>query len=233
MQRFAEHVYSVTISLWVGALWAIGYLAAPVLFAMLDDRAMAGRVAGVMFTYVGWVGHGRVGLSAGVPRLEKERCGVQVQCVLAGAVDALLDDGWAVRNSAHTCPVEGRLFAARSHGKRPAGPFHGLAWRFQHCLSDRELAGPAAGGPARSRFALSALCSQLPDPRGEGLEGAGNQRGFLAADVPFREEMPRRADRALADLALAGARFGLSDGARAPSSTCIFSRHTTSVLPMC
>lgn len=56
MHRFAEHVYSVTISLWVGALWAIGYLAAPVLFAMLDDRAMAGRVAGVMFSYVGWLG---------------------------------------------------------------------------------------------------------------------------------------------------------------------------------
>lgn len=56
MQRVAEHFYSISISLWVGGLWAIGYLAAPVLFSVLDDRALAGRVAGVMFHYVGWLG---------------------------------------------------------------------------------------------------------------------------------------------------------------------------------
>lgn len=56
MHRFAEHLYSVFISLWVGALWAIGYLAAPTLFRVLGDRALAGRVAGEMFTYVGWLG---------------------------------------------------------------------------------------------------------------------------------------------------------------------------------
>jgi len=56
MHRFAEHLYSVFISLWVGALWAIGYLAAPTLFRVLGDRALAGRVAGEMFNYVGWLG---------------------------------------------------------------------------------------------------------------------------------------------------------------------------------
>lgn len=56
MSRVAENLYSVLITLWVGALWAIGYLAAPTLFRVLDDRALAGRVAGEMFTYVAWLG---------------------------------------------------------------------------------------------------------------------------------------------------------------------------------
>lgn len=56
MSRVAEHLYSVFITLWVGALWAIGYLAAPTLFRVLDDRALAGRIAGEMFTYVAWLG---------------------------------------------------------------------------------------------------------------------------------------------------------------------------------
>ena len=56
MQRLAEHLYSILITLWVGALWAIGYLAAPTLFRVLDDRALAGNLAGQMFTYVAWLG---------------------------------------------------------------------------------------------------------------------------------------------------------------------------------
>lgn len=36
--------------LWAGCLWTLGYLVAPVLFATLDDRALAGRLAGAMFT---------------------------------------------------------------------------------------------------------------------------------------------------------------------------------------
>ncbi|WP_346287209.1 DUF4149 domain-containing protein [Zoogloea sp.] len=56
MQRLAEHLYAIFITLWVGALWAIGYLAAPTLFHVLGDRALAGRVAGEMFGYVAWIG---------------------------------------------------------------------------------------------------------------------------------------------------------------------------------
>jgi len=56
MQRFPEHLYSIAITLWVGALWCVGYLVAPGLFRMLDDRAVAGRVAGELFGYVAWIG---------------------------------------------------------------------------------------------------------------------------------------------------------------------------------
>lgn len=47
---------ALLLTLWVGSLWAIGYVAAPVLFARLDDRALAGTLAGQMFTAVAWIG---------------------------------------------------------------------------------------------------------------------------------------------------------------------------------
>lgn len=43
-------------TLWVGALWAIGYLAVPTLFAQLDDRILAGALAGHMFTALSYLG---------------------------------------------------------------------------------------------------------------------------------------------------------------------------------
>jgi hypothetical protein len=43
-------------TLWVGALWAIGYLAVPILFAHLDDRILAGALAGRMFTALSYTG---------------------------------------------------------------------------------------------------------------------------------------------------------------------------------
>ena len=56
MNKFAEALYSIAISLWAGGLFAIGYLAAPVLFHELTDRSMAGNLAGAMFTIVAYVG---------------------------------------------------------------------------------------------------------------------------------------------------------------------------------
>lgn len=58
MRRFADASYLLTLTLWVGALWGIGYVAAPVLFASLDDRTLAGTLAGKMFSIVGWLGMG-------------------------------------------------------------------------------------------------------------------------------------------------------------------------------
>ncbi|KAF0193303.1 MAG: hypothetical protein FD165_406 [Gammaproteobacteria bacterium] len=44
------------LTLWVGSQWAIGYIAVPVLFHSLDNRALAGNVAGEMFTVVYLIG---------------------------------------------------------------------------------------------------------------------------------------------------------------------------------
>jgi len=56
VRRLAEALYAIAIALWVGGLWAIGYLAAPVLFAELADRMLAGRLAGEMFRWMAWAG---------------------------------------------------------------------------------------------------------------------------------------------------------------------------------
>jgi hypothetical protein len=42
-------------TLWVGSLWAIGYLAAPTLFATLFDRVLAGTIAGSLFRSESWL----------------------------------------------------------------------------------------------------------------------------------------------------------------------------------
>lgn len=39
----------VVLGLWAGSLWTVGYLAAPTLFSVIDDRAVAGEVAGRLF----------------------------------------------------------------------------------------------------------------------------------------------------------------------------------------
>ena len=51
-----EVIERIILTLWVGALWAIGYLAVPFLFSGLDDRRLAGELAGEMFKAVGYVG---------------------------------------------------------------------------------------------------------------------------------------------------------------------------------
>ena len=46
----------ILLTLWVGGQWAIGYLVAPSLFAHLDDRALAGTLAGPLFTVIAYIG---------------------------------------------------------------------------------------------------------------------------------------------------------------------------------
>ena len=56
MNSFGDKFALLAITLWVGGLWAIGYLAAPVLFSTLADKTMAGMLAGKMFTLIAYVG---------------------------------------------------------------------------------------------------------------------------------------------------------------------------------
>lgn len=58
MRKLADALYLIAITLWVGGMWAIGYLVAPVLFAHLGDRQLAGAMAGRLFALIGWVGLG-------------------------------------------------------------------------------------------------------------------------------------------------------------------------------
>jgi hypothetical protein len=56
MRRLADALYSICITLWVGGLIGIGYVAVPVLFTHLADRSLAGYLAGNMFAIGGWLG---------------------------------------------------------------------------------------------------------------------------------------------------------------------------------
>lgn len=58
VQRLASALYSLVIAFWVGSQMAIGYIAAPVLFAQLSDRMQAGALAGAMFAVMAWIGLG-------------------------------------------------------------------------------------------------------------------------------------------------------------------------------
>jgi len=46
----------ILLTLWVGALWVAGFIVAPLLFAELDDRALAGSLAGSLFTITSYLG---------------------------------------------------------------------------------------------------------------------------------------------------------------------------------
>ncbi|MFZ5509102.1 MAG: DUF4149 domain-containing protein [Pseudomonadota bacterium] len=58
MAKLADSLYLVAVTLWVGGLWAIGYGAAPTLFATLSDRTLAGELAGRLFAVMAWIGIG-------------------------------------------------------------------------------------------------------------------------------------------------------------------------------
>lgn len=45
----------ILLTIWVGGMWATGYIVTPVLFQMLE-KSVAGNVAGQLFTIVSYIG---------------------------------------------------------------------------------------------------------------------------------------------------------------------------------
>ena len=56
MKNIAHHLAALSVTAWVGSLWAIGYLAVPVLFHAQPDKQLAGMLAGQMFAGAGCTG---------------------------------------------------------------------------------------------------------------------------------------------------------------------------------
>ena len=54
--RFAAAVSRLLVTAWVGGMWMIGYIVVPTLFAMLDDRMLAGHIAGRLFSVIACIG---------------------------------------------------------------------------------------------------------------------------------------------------------------------------------
>ena len=51
-----QAIYNLALVVWIGGIWSIGYLSAPVIFAVLDNRQLAGQVAGQQFEIIAIVG---------------------------------------------------------------------------------------------------------------------------------------------------------------------------------
>ncbi|RMD78868.1 MAG: DUF4149 domain-containing protein [Gammaproteobacteria bacterium] len=109
-------------ALWAGALWGVGYLAVPVLFASLEDRHLAGTLAGRMFQAVHLLGLacGAVLLLAAW-RAGQRRRALALGALLAGVLVELLVLGPLVASAREQALAAGR----------PLGPgfglLHGLA----------------------------------------------------------------------------------------------------------
>lgn len=56
MGKYLNGLAVLMASAWVGGIWAVGYIAAPVLFQALPDKALAGVLAGRLFAVMAYTG---------------------------------------------------------------------------------------------------------------------------------------------------------------------------------
>lgn len=57
MMTWTDKLAWMVITLWVGALWVVGYVVAPSLFSQLaSDKQLAGNLAGRLFELVAYIG---------------------------------------------------------------------------------------------------------------------------------------------------------------------------------
>jgi len=57
MSEFMYTIDRIVLTLWIGTLWSVGLMVAPVLFHQLE-RSQAGTVAGALFGITAWIGFG-------------------------------------------------------------------------------------------------------------------------------------------------------------------------------
>ena len=50
-----RHVILLLVTVWAGSLWAIGYIVAPILFASVENKVLAGTIAGNLFQAEAWL----------------------------------------------------------------------------------------------------------------------------------------------------------------------------------
>jgi hypothetical protein len=56
MQRAFDQFAWIVLVAWVGALWAMGWLVAPLIFDAVADKILAGNLAGKMFAHLAYFG---------------------------------------------------------------------------------------------------------------------------------------------------------------------------------
>jgi hypothetical protein len=123
--RFWGALYSIAVTAWVGSLLAIGYLAAPMLFAQFADRAVAGIGRRHVFA-VAWVGSPAALICCCTCCWSK--AGARPVGVFWIVLLMLgLTAGRPLWRAADPGAAQGRRAAAAGHGKRIARPLCHLA----------------------------------------------------------------------------------------------------------
>ncbi len=56
LSSFCFDLEKILLIVWLGSLWTIGFIVMPILFATIADKALAGQVAGKLFTIVSYIG---------------------------------------------------------------------------------------------------------------------------------------------------------------------------------
>ena len=130
---------TIVQTLWVGALWTVGYLVAPALFEYLETPAEAGRIAGELFTIVTWLSMvcgALLLLAAG--RSRHHRSGALLRVALILAMMILLGASeWIVR------PM------MEASGRDPGRRLRHAAWNFRHAVPPGQPGRHLPGGPWR------------------------------------------------------------------------------------
>jgi uncharacterized membrane protein len=56
LRNLPKYLAALSVTLWVGGMWMLGYVVVPALFKVLPDRQLAGLVAGQLFTLLAYIG---------------------------------------------------------------------------------------------------------------------------------------------------------------------------------
>jgi len=135
------------LTLWVGSLWVSGFMVAPLLFASLDDRALAGTIAGELFSLTAWLGLGCGGALLIIGRVRAGRLDwrlwVMASMLLLVAAGHFL-----------LAPMIAELRAAGLSGSSHFGQLHAIASLLFLATAVLGLglvaAGPGSGGQSSS-----------------------------------------------------------------------------------
>ncbi len=119
-QQLLAALERILLTLWVGSLWVSGFMVAPLLFASLDDRALAGSIAGELFTLTAWLGLGCGGALLVLGRLGAGGSGWRLRVLVFMLV--LIASGQFL-----LAPMIADLRAAGLSGSPRFGLLHGIA----------------------------------------------------------------------------------------------------------
>jgi len=123
---FAARARLLIATLWAGSLWTLGYMVAPTLFATLDDKVLAGAIAGSLFRIEAWL---------------------SVFCALALMALIRFTDRQAGKNGKRLLWLVAGMFACTAIGYFGLHPFMAAL---------KEAAGPGGimGPEARAQFGI-------------------------------------------------------------------------------